>query len=69
MLKKYRKHVIMGCCVAAALLTPADPISMALLAAPLWALFELGSVLLRVLPADRVARMGRRGATDGEGEA
>ncbi|MBC6953711.1 MAG: preprotein translocase subunit TatC [Leptolyngbya sp. PLA2] len=69
MLKKYRKHVIMGCCIAAALLTPADPISMALLAAPLWALFELGSVLLRLLPAERVARMGRRGQADRDGEA
>lgn len=51
-----RKYVIFGCIIAAAVLTPADPFSMLILAGPLVLLFELGMLLLRVLPADRVAR-------------
>lgn len=51
-----RKFVFLGCVIAAAILTPADPFSMLILAAPLVLLFELGMLLLRLLPADRVAR-------------
>jgi Sec-independent protein secretion pathway component TatC len=36
-------------------LTPADPGSMLALALPLYALCELGMVLLRLFPAKRVA--------------
>lgn len=54
-LTKYRKHVMLGCAIGAAFLTPADPVSMVLLALPLYMLFEFGVVLLRVLPAKRVA--------------
>lgn len=53
---KYRRHIALGCAVLGALLTPADPVSMALLAGPLYLLFELGMVLLGLLPAERVAR-------------
>jgi Sec-independent protein secretion pathway component TatC len=42
--------------VIAALLTPADPISMFVLAIPLIGLFELGLVLMRV--------MGKRNVED-----
>lgn len=57
MLRQYRKHVIFVCAVAAALLTPTpDPLTMSLLAVPLYLLFELGGFLLWALPADRVAR-------------
>ena len=54
-LRKYRKHVILGCAIAGAVLTPADPVSMVLLAIPLYLLFELGMVLLILMPASRVA--------------
>lgn len=54
-LGKFRKHAIMGAAVLAAVLTPADPISMMVLAVPLYGLYELGLVLARVLPAERVA--------------
>jgi len=54
-LRKYRKHVVLGCAIAGAVLTPADPVSMVLLAMPLYGLFELGMVLLILLPASRVA--------------
>src|SRR5690606_9309957 len=48
-LTKYRRHAIMVLAVISAVLTPADPISMILMAVPLYVLFELGIVLLRVL--------------------
>jgi sec-independent protein translocase protein TatC len=52
----YRRYVMMICAGLGALLTPgADPVSMVLLAVPLYLLFELGVFLLRVLPASRVA--------------
>ncbi len=60
-LTKFRRHVIMICLVLGAVLTPADPLSMLALSIPLYALFELGGLLLRVLPAERVSRgFGRK---------
>lgn len=55
-LLKFRRHVIMACMVAGAILTPADPLSMLLLAVPLYVLFEFGVILHRLLPAERVSR-------------
>lgn len=49
-LGKYRRHAILVICVVCAVLTPPDPFSMVLLAAPLYVLFELGAVLLRLMP-------------------
>ncbi len=43
----YRKHCIFVCFFLGALLTPADPVSMIVLAVPLWVLFEMGLVLMR----------------------
>lgn len=56
MLGAYRRHIAMLCAVLGAVMTPADPFSLILLALPLYLLFELGVVLLRLLPASRVAR-------------
>ena len=57
MLRKYRRHAIFICAIVAAVLTPTpDPLTMSLLAVPLYLLFELGGFLLWALPADRVAR-------------
>lgn len=55
-LSRYRKQAVMGAAVAGMLLTPADPLSMLLMAAPLYVLYELGMLLLIVMPADRVAK-------------
>lgn len=44
-LNKYRKHALVAVLVVAAIITPADPLSMMIAAVPLWLLFEL-SVLL-----------------------
>jgi sec-independent protein translocase protein TatC len=72
-LAKYRKHAMMICAVLGAVLTPADPISMLLLAVPLYGLYELGLVMLRVLPASRVSAgfdaFSRRKAAARRGEA
>ena len=42
-----RRYCVFGCFALAAVLTPAEPLSMILLAAPLWGLFELGLLLMR----------------------
>jgi sec-independent protein translocase protein TatC len=56
-LTRNRKYVVFISAVAAAVLTPTpDPLSMMLLAVPLYLLFELGLVMLRFLPPSRVAR-------------
>ncbi len=55
MLRKYRRYVIFICFAIAAVTTPPDAISMLSLAIPMYALFELGVVILRLLPARRVA--------------
>jgi sec-independent protein translocase protein TatC len=54
-LSKYRKHAILVCAILAALLTPGDPASMILMLIPLYALYELGGLLLKYFPASRVA--------------
>lgn len=54
-LTKYRRHIVFGCGVAGAVLTPQDPMSMILLGGALYALFEFGIVLMRFVPASRVA--------------
>ena len=46
-LARYRKHCIFGCFATAAIFTPAEPISMIILAAPMWLLFEFGLLLMR----------------------
>jgi len=55
-LRKYRRHALFFTAVAAAVLTPADPLSMFLLWGPLYGLYEVGLLLLKVLPPERVAR-------------
>lgn len=47
-ISQYRRYCIFVCFILGALLTPADPISMIVLAVPLWGLFELGLVVMRV---------------------
>lgn len=40
-MKQYRKHALVGVLLVAAIITPADPFSMVIAAAPLWLLYEL----------------------------
>lgn len=66
LLAGYRRHAIAACAIAGAVLTPADPMSMVLLAVPLYLLFELGVFILRVFPAERVLRGAREPADAGD---
>ena len=43
-----RKYAIFGACAIGAVLTPADPISMLVLAIPLYLLFEFGLLLMNI---------------------
>ncbi len=52
---KYRRYCIFVCFLLGALMTPADPISMFALAVPLWGLFELGLVVMRLTYRKREA--------------
>lgn len=56
MLSRNRRYAILICMVAAALLTPPDPLSLILLSVPLWLLYELGLLMLKMLPPSRVAQ-------------
>ncbi len=51
---RFRKHAIAICAILGAFLTPADPLSMILLAGPLYALYELGLFIVKVLPLSKV---------------
>lgn len=62
-LAKYRKHAIFVIGVIAALLTPPDPISMLIMMAPLYLLYEFGIIMLRLFPASKV---GAKRESDGE---
>lgn len=59
-MKKYRRHAVFVIAAIAAVVTPADPISMVAMFLPLYLLYELGGILFRLLPADRIA-YGRAG--------
>jgi sec-independent protein translocase protein TatC len=50
-----RKYVVLICTIAGAMLTPADPISMILLAVPLYLLYELGMIMARFITPRRIA--------------
>ncbi|MCA9418151.1 MAG: twin-arginine translocase subunit TatC [Candidatus Omnitrophica bacterium] len=46
-LAKYRRHSILGITIAAAILTPPDPVTLVIMAIPLYGLFELSIVVAR----------------------
>jgi tRNA(adenine34) deaminase len=58
--RPYRRYAFAICVVAGAVLTPADPLSMMLLAVPLYLLFELGMLLLIVFPPVGVGPLAPR---------
>lgn len=53
MLTKYRRHVIVGLLILAALVTSPSPVDQVLLAIPLWLLFEAGVLLVRMAERKR----------------
>ena len=48
LLSRYRKYCVLGCFGIGMVLTPADVLSMMLLAFPLWGLFEFGLALMKM---------------------
>jgi sec-independent protein translocase protein TatC len=61
-MRRSRKYAFFFAFVVGAILTPSpDPFSMTLLAVPLYLLYELGLILLKHLPPERVARGLRSG--------
>ncbi len=54
-LRAKRKYALFGCAVIAAVITPADALSMIIMLVPLAALYELSIILLIFAPASTVA--------------
>lgn len=50
-----RRYIIVGCFFVAMFLTPPDAVSMAMLATPMWLLFELGLLCGRLIEQRRVS--------------
>jgi sec-independent protein translocase protein TatC len=68
-LRRHRRYAILFCSIAAAVLTPPDPLSLFLLWLPLILLYEFGIMLLVAFPPSRVAEgiLPRRAALPGGG--
>ncbi len=54
-LKKFRKYALLVCVIASALVTPGDPLTLALATIPFYGLYELSILLIQWFPAKRVA--------------
>lgn len=65
MLRKNRRMAIFAIAVLSAVITPPDPLSMMLLAVPLYILYEFGVLLLWMFPSPRA--MAGRSAGEGPG--
>ncbi|MCD4774714.1 MAG: twin-arginine translocase subunit TatC [Candidatus Aegiribacteria sp.] len=48
LLAKYRRHIVVGLLIAAAILTPPDPLTQVMLMLPLYLLFELSLLTARI---------------------
>ncbi|MBG80520.1 MAG: hypothetical protein CMJ39_07425 [Phycisphaerae bacterium] len=53
-----RKYALLACALLAAITTPADVVSMFMMLIPLYGLYELGILLIRILPASKVGKPG-----------
>lgn len=54
-LRKHRRHAFLACTIIGALMAPPDILSMIALMLPLYVLYEFGLLLLRLMPAEKVA--------------
>jgi sec-independent protein translocase protein TatC len=57
-LSSARGYVVIGIFAVAAILTPPDPMSMILMAVPMWLLYEIGVLMARLLNRKRTAGEG-----------
>jgi sec-independent protein translocase protein TatC len=54
-MRRYRRYVVVVCAIAGAVLTPSpDPFSMMLMTVPMYGLYELGLLLLWLMPAAKM---------------
>ena len=53
-LKKYRRHALVGVLILSALITPPDVISQLLVTLPIYALYELGIVVVKSVEKKRL---------------
>ncbi|MES1189910.1 MAG: twin-arginine translocase subunit TatC [Steroidobacter sp.] len=63
-LKKNRGYVVIVISVVAAALTPPDAVSMMLMAAPMYLLYELGIIFCRILLKDKLAAQANEEAEE-----
>ncbi len=54
-----RGYVVIGISIIAAALTPPDAVSMMMMAAPMYLLYELGIIFCRILLKDKLAEMAK----------
>jgi len=57
-LREKRRYALVVCGIVSAVITPADAVSMIMMLVPLYALYELGIILVVVAPASKVAEGG-----------
>jgi len=67
-LTRNRGYVLIGVFVQAAVITPPDVLSQTVMALPMYALYEIGIILARVLSKRREADRARREAEEQNGE-
>ena len=63
-LRKFRKYAIVGSFVAGAILTPADPMSQVMMAAPLVVFYEIGIILAMMMEKKRAEAQSALTATE-----
>ena len=68
-LKKNRGYVLIIVFIQAAVITPPDVISQTVMALPMYALYEIGIVMARILAKTRIEQRARQAAEEAAGEA
>jgi sec-independent protein translocase protein TatC len=61
-LKRNRGYVLIAICVQAAIITPPDVISLAIIALPMYALYELGMLMAQILARSKIEERAREDA-------
>jgi sec-independent protein translocase protein TatC len=56
-LKKYRRHALIGVLILSALITPPDVISQLLVTFPIYSLYELGIIIVKSVEKNRLKEL------------
>jgi len=67
-LTKYRRYAFVGCAAVSAVLTPPDAVSMMLLLVPLYSLYELAIIAIRITHWRRKRTKGAAASDSGSGK-